>query len=233
MESNFPNFRMGPPDRYYSVDGDPLLWGGVALARISKETNQPILPVIAIPKEWANDIKTAVEKRQQDSMQGQLEGKTVQQLLEMLSLASPVESFPILREVLPRISKTDEKQRDTLREIFLQARGLKRAVWLTQILKNQFDSAFKKPSDANLNSLFDAKLAKKIAADVPVEDAIALLASLQVAGVRGDIRGNVSDLPAFGFDLLRFIADQTRFQNPKNDEEAQVGSLLRELGALP
>ncbi len=87
-------FRSGRPRTFDPTRPDPLLSGGVALAQLDSN-HQPISPVIPIPKEWASDIKTAVEKRRQDPAQGQLQRRTLEQLLEMLPAASPVESFPI------------------------------------------------------------------------------------------------------------------------------------------
>lgn len=229
LESNFPHFRSGPPQSFYGVDAEPLLYGGVALARLSsKSTGQPVLPVIALPEEWANDIKTAVDRRRQNPTQGQLEGKSVAQLLEMLPSASPVESFPIMRELLPQISSLDKEQRGAPRQVFADARGLKRAVWLTQIIRNQSMASLNASSASNSTSIFDGELAKRVAAEVSSEDAVSLLAALQVAGVRGDVAG----ISGFGFDLLRTINAQTRFKTPRSDQEAQIGLLLRELRAV-
>ena len=230
MESDFPNFRMGPHQAYYGIDAEPLLWGGTALIRLNDKTKQPITPVVAIPKEWVSDIKAAVEKRRQDPNTGQLQPRTIEQLLEMLPAASPVESFPILRALLLEASRLDSAQRETLRQHFIDARGLKRAAWLAQALGIESAGKWGGPIQVDLKPIFNFELAEKIATEISAEDAVSTLGALEVAGIR--IYTKVAG-SGFGYDLLHALAAQTRFQTDQSDDAVQIRTLLREMGVAP
>lgn len=224
LESNFPHFRMGSLRSYYDVDAEPLLYGGIALMRIDEKSNQPSLPVVALPPEWVDDVEKAVEDKRQHPIQDQVTSRTIVQLFDLLHSSSPLQSFPIFKQLLAVVIQADEKQRETLRTAFLTAGGLKRAVWLTYIIQSQLSEAVDVSTIERLNSIFDKKLAQEVAEEVSAEDAISLLAAMQVAGVY-----DRPEYPsAFSLNLLHEINAQVRF---KRQDEAgkQLSQLLAEL----